>query len=71
MNKLKEILGGWGTPLVSLFVLAGFTAICILIFFRSVPSESRDLANVLFGALATMATNVISYWVRSTKAASE
>lgn len=67
LDRFAKSLGGWGAPLISLFVLAAFTAICVLIFFHSVPTESKDLANVLFGALATMATSVINYWVSSPK----
>lgn len=61
---ISKFFEGWGAALISLFVLTAFTAVCIIIFFRSVPAESRDLANILFGALAAMTTSVVNYWVR-------
>ncbi len=51
--------------IVSTIVMSGFIAICVLLFTRALPAESRELANIVFGGLVSMATTVVSYWLGS------
>lgn len=61
----SESVGLVGSIIVSVIVLSGFTAVSVLLFTRSIPAESKELALVMFGSLSTMATAVVSYWVGS------
>lgn len=55
----------WGAPVVSAIVLATFGLVMALSFMCSLPAQSAQVGNLLLGALATMATSVVSYWVGS------
>ena len=55
----------WGAPVVSVVVLATFGAVVSLVLFRTVPSGSEAVLNVLLGTLGAMATSVVGYWVGS------
>ena len=55
----------WGAPVVSVVVLVTFAVVMTLAFLKDVPPQSEQVVNVLLGALATMATSVVSYWVGS------
>lgn len=55
----------WGAPVVSVVVLVTFGAVMALAFTKAVPPQSEQVVNLLLGALATMATSVVSYWVGS------
>lgn len=46
-------------------VLVLFGTAMVLAFFRVVPAGSETVLNVLLGALGTMASQVVSYWVGS------
>ncbi|MBP2302504.1 hypothetical protein [Azospirillum picis] len=55
---------GWGAPLVSLVVLITFGVVLYRVL--SVPAGQADPnASLMLGALTTMATAVVSYWVGS------
>ena len=55
----------WGTPAVSLTVLAMFGAVLATVVLHGFPAGTETVLNVLLGTLAAMATNVVGYWVGS------
>lgn len=58
----------WGAPLVSALVLGTFGVILGLVITRSIPESGN--VSLMLGALTTMATAVVSYWVGSTAGSS-
>lgn len=65
MERVYQHFGLWGAVVVSVIALIAFAAVCVLVLFHEVPAGSRDLANILFGALSTMSANVVSFWTGS------
>lgn len=55
----------WGAPAVSLVVLATFGAVLALVLTKSIPTGQETTVSLMLGALTTMATAVVSYWVGS------
>jgi hypothetical protein len=55
----------WSPPLISVVVLVAFGAALYLIISKTVPSGQEQMADILLGALAGMASQVVSYWVGS------
>lgn len=55
----------WAAPMVSVIVLLAFGILSCVVLFHQVPDGSQSLANVLLGALASMAGAVVQYWVGS------
>ena len=55
----------WAAPAVSVIVLLAFGILSCVVLFHQVPDGSQSLANVLLGALASMAGAVVQYWVGS------
>jgi hypothetical protein len=57
----------WGAPVVSVLILAGFVWMLWLVVARPAVAAnlSGELANVLLGTLAAMATQVANYWLGS------
>ena len=51
-----------GAIVVSVVVLMAFAAVSLALFIRAIPPESHDVALVMFGALASMATAVVAFW---------
>jgi hypothetical protein len=54
-----------GVVLMSLAITVGFIGVVFALFFRAIPPESKDMANILFGNLATMQGAVVGYWIGS------
>ena len=50
---------------VSFIVIGGFILVCSLLFIKVIPTESQQIAQVLFGGLVAMATTVVNYWMGS------
>jgi len=65
MRTPGHLLGLVGAIVVSVLVLALFGAICVLLFLRAIPAESRDAALIMLGALAGSETTVVCYWLGS------
>lgn len=55
----------WGAPVVSLLVLVTFGLVLGLVLTRSIPEGQETTVSIMLGALTTMATAVVSYWVGS------
>ena len=55
----------WGAPVVSLVVLVTFGAVLALVLTKSIPPGQETTVSIMLGALTTMATAVVSYWVGS------
>lgn len=51
--------------IVSTIVILGFIIICTLLFTRIIPADSKELAQIMFGGLVSMATTVVNYWLGS------
>jgi hypothetical protein len=54
-----------GAIVVSALVLGAFGAVSVMLFLHTIPTESKDIANVMFGYLGGMATSVVAFWVGS------
>jgi hypothetical protein len=54
-----------GAIVVSALVLGAFGAVSVMLFLHAIPTESKDIANVMFGYLGGMATSVVAFWVGS------
>jgi hypothetical protein len=54
-----------GAVIVSAIVLVTFGTVVTVALIQAVPESSKDTLNLLLGALTTMATSVVSYWVGS------
>lgn len=55
----------YGAALVSALVLVTFGLVLFLILTEKVPAGQEALLNVMLGALTTMASAVVGYWVGS------
>lgn len=55
----------YGAVVVSVIVLVGFAAMLWLVIREEVPSNQRDMVNLLLGTLAGMASSVVACWVGS------
>lgn len=55
----------WGAAAVSVLVLAAFGAAVWVVLTRALPAGSQEVALYTLGALQTMATAVVTYWVGS------
>jgi hypothetical protein len=55
----------WGAPVVSVVVLLTFGAVLSLVLTKSIPAGQETTVSIMLGALTTMATAVVSYWVGS------
>jgi hypothetical protein len=66
MMRGGHLIGTVGAITVSLAVLGGFVAVSVLLFTRTIPVESKEIALVIFGGLNSMAAAVVSYWVGTT-----
>ena len=55
----------FGVVLMSAIITCGFIGVVFALFFRAIPPESKDMANILFGNLATMQGAVVAYWIGS------
>lgn len=56
----------YGAVVVSSIILFGFAGMAYLVFAHPMPAGTDNtLANVLLGALSTMASQVANYWLGS------
>ena len=60
----------WGAPLVSVVVLATFFWVLEIVLSQKIPQGQENLVYIMLGALTTMATGVVGYWVGSTAGSS-
>lgn len=58
---------GMAQVLVSLCVLAAFALGTHLVLSRSLPTENREAALLVVGALINMAGQVVQYWIGSSQ----
>ena len=61
MSIIREI----APIVVSSAVIIGFVVVCSMLFSKVIPTESKELANIMFGGLVAMATTVVNYWLGS------
>lgn len=55
----------WGAIIVSVIVLTAFASVAGLLFTRTIPEASKEIALLMFGGLNSMASAVVGYWVGS------
>jgi hypothetical protein len=55
----------WAPVLISVVVLIAFGGALFLIVAKAIPTGQAQMADILLGALAGMASQVVSYWVGS------
>ncbi|HSK38888.1 MAG TPA: hypothetical protein VK943_03890 [Arenibaculum sp.] len=55
----------WGAPAVSMVVMVTFGIVLWLTLTKQVPAGQEATVSLMLGALTTMATAVVSYWVGS------
>lgn len=65
MTRPSEVIATGGAIIVSVLVLGGFLAVSVLLFTKSIPPESKEIALMLLGGLNSMASGVVGYWVGS------
>jgi len=56
---------GYAPIVVSGLVVAGFIGILFMIFLRTIPEGSQELAYILFGAMAAAFGQVTNFWLGS------
>lgn len=61
----KDHIAVWGAIVVSVIVLGAFGTVAVLLFTRTIPEPSKDLALLMFGGLNSMASAVVGYWIGS------
>jgi len=59
----------WSPVVISAIVLGTFGAVMYAALTHTVPTGSENIVTMLLGALTTMATAVVSYWVGSSSGA--
>lgn len=55
----------WGAGVISALVIAGFVAICWLVFTRAIPTGAEEIVYNLQGTMGAAFISVVSYWVGS------
>ena len=55
----------WGAPVVSVIVLLAFGYVLQLVLTQSIPPGQETTVSLMLGALTTMASAVVAYWVGS------
>jgi hypothetical protein len=61
----RDAVALWGSITVSILVVLAFAYVTGSLFNTVIPAESKELALILFGALASNFGAVIQYWVGS------
>lgn len=55
----------WGAPVMSVVVLVTFGAVLYAVLTKAIPEGQGDIVSIMLGALTTMASAVVAYWVGS------
>lgn len=55
----------WSAPLISAIVVGAFAGVLWVVMTRALPAGSDTIVNMLLGTLATMAAQVVNYWLGS------
>ena len=61
----------WSAPIISLVVTLGFFTMLYVVLKVEIPAESKDSALILLGALAAGFTQVLNFWLGSSKGSSD
>lgn len=61
----KDAIAIWGSIIISVLVMVAFLVVAVLLFSRGIPTESKEIALMIFGGLNSMASGVVGYWVGS------
>lgn len=59
--------GHWMPPVLTLLLLALFTATIAGLFLYEIPNANRDMANIAFGTLLGSVGTAIAYWLGSSR----
>lgn len=57
----------WSAPIISVVVVVGFFLIIYALFRNEIPEGSREIALILLGALGAGFTQVLNFWLGSSK----
>jgi hypothetical protein len=55
----------WGSAVISALVLVTFAIVLRMVLTKAIPDGQESLVYIMLGALTTMATGVVGYWVGS------
>lgn len=61
----------WGAPVMSTLILVAFGVMLYVVLTRQIPEAALTMANVLLGTLAAMATQVVNYWLGSSRGSAQ
>ena len=67
MEKLKEMY----MYLLGAFIVGGFFVLLYFLVYQSIPSENKDILNIVVGALIGSFTTVVGYFYGSSKGSSD
>lgn len=57
----------WGAPVLSIVILISFAVMLYVVLKDNIPKDSQNMAQILLGTLAAMATQVAYYWLGSSQ----
>ena len=63
-TERRKKLNFWSRFIITMFVVATFLILVWLLFFATLPDESRDLLNILMGAYVAVLGKSTDYWVK-------
>ena len=61
----KDSPMAWAAPILSVVILISFAVMLYVILKDNIPKDSQNMAMILLGTLAAMATQVANYWLGS------
>ena len=63
-TERRKKLNFWSRFIITMFVVATFLILVWLLFFATLPDESRDLLNILMGAYVAVLGKSPDYWFK-------
>jgi cytochrome c biogenesis protein CcdA len=63
-TERRKKLNFWSRFIITMFVVATFLILVWLLFFATLPDESRDLLNILMGAYVAVLGKSTDYWFK-------
>ena len=63
-TERRKKLNFWTRFIITMFVVATFLILVWLLFFATLPDESRDLLNILMGAYVAVLGKSTDYWFK-------
>ena len=63
-TERRKKLNFWSRFIITLIILLTFLFLVWLLFFGSLPEESRDLINIMVGAYVAVLSKATDYWFK-------